>query len=136
MYLRATILVLAACAMAVGQAPVGPPVSGFVFNEPTPARGNYVRLRVSPSVQIAIGAYTKRPGEGMKGDAVDGRIGGHGRDDDAVLEGHAADGDGCEEQRLGHGQMRPRWRAAFAAECRAQQLARRAVKHRDFPHWT
>jgi glucose-6-phosphate 1-dehydrogenase len=45
-----------------------PPV---VFNDRLPARGNYVRMRVSPSVQIAIGARTKRPGEGMKGDPVE-----------------------------------------------------------------
>ena len=38
------------------------------------------------------------------GDAVDRRVGGHGGDDDAVLEGHVADGDGREEQRLGHWQ--------------------------------
>jgi glucose-6-phosphate 1-dehydrogenase len=45
-----------------------PPV---VFNDRLPARGNYVRMRMSPSVQIAIGARTKRPGEGMKGDPVE-----------------------------------------------------------------
>ena len=42
-----------------------------VFHEPTPARGNYVRLRVSPAVQIAIGAQTKLPGEGMRGEPVE-----------------------------------------------------------------
>ncbi len=41
-----------------------PPV---VFNEPTPAVGNYVRFRLSPQVAIAIGARAKRAGEGMLG---------------------------------------------------------------------
>jgi glucose-6-phosphate 1-dehydrogenase len=38
-----------------------------VFSEATPSVGNYVRFRVSPQVQIAIGARAKRPGEGMAG---------------------------------------------------------------------
>jgi glucose-6-phosphate 1-dehydrogenase len=42
-----------------------------VFAEHAPARGNYVRLRVSPAVQIAIGARSKRPGEGMTGEQVE-----------------------------------------------------------------
>jgi glucose-6-phosphate 1-dehydrogenase len=42
-----------------------------VFNEATPARGNYVRLRLSPQVAIAIGARAKRPGEGMLGEPVE-----------------------------------------------------------------
>jgi len=42
-----------------------------VFTEPAPARGNYVRLRVSPTVQIAIGARTKTPGERMIGEQVE-----------------------------------------------------------------
>jgi glucose-6-phosphate 1-dehydrogenase len=45
-----------------------PPV---VFSEPAPSRGNYVRLRLSPSVVIALGARTKRPGEGMTGQPVE-----------------------------------------------------------------
>jgi glucose-6-phosphate 1-dehydrogenase len=42
-----------------------------VFHEPTPLRGNYVRLRVSPVVEIAVGARTKQAGEGMKGEPVE-----------------------------------------------------------------
>ena len=42
-----------------------------VFNEPTPSLGNYVRLRLSPQVAIAIGARAKRPGEGMGGRPVE-----------------------------------------------------------------
>jgi len=45
-----------------------PPV---VFDEPAPDCGNYVRLRVSPAVQIAIGARTKTPGERMRGEQVE-----------------------------------------------------------------
>src|SRR5436309_11933156 len=32
-----------------------------VFKEPAPPRGNYLRMRLSPTVQIAIGARTKQP---------------------------------------------------------------------------
>jgi glucose-6-phosphate 1-dehydrogenase len=42
-----------------------------VFAEKCLGRGNYVRLRVSPAVQIALGARTKTPGEGMKGEQVE-----------------------------------------------------------------
>jgi glucose-6-phosphate 1-dehydrogenase len=42
-----------------------------VFAERAPVRGNYVRLRVSPMVQIAIGARSKRAGEGMTGEQVE-----------------------------------------------------------------
>ncbi len=42
-----------------------------VFSEPTPASGNYVRLRLSPQVAIAIGARAKRPGEAMAGHPVE-----------------------------------------------------------------
>jgi glucose-6-phosphate 1-dehydrogenase len=45
-----------------------PPV---VFHEAVAAHGNYLRFRLSPSVVIAIGARTKRPGEGMQGDPVE-----------------------------------------------------------------
>jgi glucose-6-phosphate 1-dehydrogenase len=45
-----------------------PPV---VFAEPPPALGNTVRFRLSPNVQIAIGARAKRPGEGMTGQPVE-----------------------------------------------------------------
>jgi glucose-6-phosphate 1-dehydrogenase len=42
-----------------------------VFHEPCPPRGNHVRLRLSPAVQIAVGARTKLPGEGMRGEPVE-----------------------------------------------------------------
>jgi glucose-6-phosphate 1-dehydrogenase len=42
-----------------------------VFHEPPPELGNYVRFRVSPDVEIAIGARAKSPGEGMKGEPVE-----------------------------------------------------------------
>ena len=44
-----------------------PPV---VFNERV-RDGNYVRLRLSPNIAIALGARTKRPGEGMSGVPVE-----------------------------------------------------------------
>ena len=42
-----------------------------VFNEPAPSMGNYLRFRLSPQVQIAMGARAKRPGEGMNGRPVE-----------------------------------------------------------------
>jgi glucose-6-phosphate 1-dehydrogenase len=45
-----------------------PPV---VFREPAPAGGNYVRFRLSPQVEIALGARVKRPGEPMVGEALE-----------------------------------------------------------------
>jgi glucose-6-phosphate 1-dehydrogenase len=42
-----------------------------VFSEATPSSGNYVRLRLSPQVAIAIGARAKRPGEAMAGRPVE-----------------------------------------------------------------
>jgi glucose-6-phosphate 1-dehydrogenase len=42
-----------------------------VFHESAPACGNYVRLRLSPVVEIAIGARTKQSGESMKGEPVE-----------------------------------------------------------------
>jgi glucose-6-phosphate 1-dehydrogenase len=42
-----------------------------VFHESAPARGNHVRLRLSPAVEIALGARTKQSGEGMKGEPVE-----------------------------------------------------------------
>jgi glucose-6-phosphate 1-dehydrogenase len=42
-----------------------------VFPDPTPATGNYVRFRMGPDVAIAIGAFAKRPGEGMSGAPVE-----------------------------------------------------------------
>jgi glucose-6-phosphate 1-dehydrogenase len=45
-----------------------PPV---VFEEPAPREGNHVRFRVSPEVEIAIGASAKRHGERMTGEPVE-----------------------------------------------------------------
>jgi glucose-6-phosphate 1-dehydrogenase len=42
-----------------------------VFKEPRPRDGNYVRLRLSPHVTIAIGARAKQPGESMVGQPVE-----------------------------------------------------------------
>src|SRR5262249_1749314 len=42
-----------------------------VFHEPAPPRGNHVRLRLSPAVEIAVGARTKQAGEEMKGESVE-----------------------------------------------------------------
>jgi glucose-6-phosphate 1-dehydrogenase len=42
-----------------------------VFNEPAFSQGNYVRFRLGPDVQIAIGARAKRPGDGMTGRPVE-----------------------------------------------------------------
>jgi glucose-6-phosphate 1-dehydrogenase len=42
-----------------------------VFKEHAPPRGNYLRMRLSPVVQIAIGARTKAPGETMTGVPVE-----------------------------------------------------------------
>ena len=42
-----------------------------VFKEAAPHRGNYVRFRLSPEVQIAIGARAKKAGEGMVGEPIE-----------------------------------------------------------------
>jgi glucose-6-phosphate 1-dehydrogenase len=42
-----------------------------VFKEKAPHMGNYVRFRVSPKVQIAIGARKKQLGEKMRGEPVE-----------------------------------------------------------------
>jgi glucose-6-phosphate 1-dehydrogenase len=56
------------CTEVLVELRVPPPV---VFGEPMPARGNYLRLRLSPRVAIAVGARSKRPGEGMAGQPVE-----------------------------------------------------------------
>jgi glucose-6-phosphate 1-dehydrogenase len=45
-----------------------------VFHEPNPPNGNYVRFRLSPEVEIAIGARAKHPGEGMAGEPVELKV--------------------------------------------------------------
>jgi glucose-6-phosphate 1-dehydrogenase len=42
-----------------------------VFNEATPAMGNYVRFRLGPDVAIGLGASAKRPGEAMEGAPIE-----------------------------------------------------------------
>jgi glucose-6-phosphate 1-dehydrogenase len=42
-----------------------------VFHEPSFSQGNYVRFRLGPDVQIAIGARAKRAGDGMAGRPVE-----------------------------------------------------------------
>jgi glucose-6-phosphate 1-dehydrogenase len=46
-----------------------------VFNEPAPSMGNYIRFRLSPQVQIALGTRVKKPGEGMNGRPVELTLG-------------------------------------------------------------
>jgi glucose-6-phosphate 1-dehydrogenase len=43
-----------------------PPVTGLA-----PGKGNYLRLRLSPEVKIAIGARVKKPGEAMIGEPTE-----------------------------------------------------------------
>jgi glucose-6-phosphate 1-dehydrogenase len=71
-----------------------------VFKEPAPKMGNYIRFRVSPAVQIALGARAKLPGEGMIGaptelSVTDGETQGEGARMDAYerLLGDAMNGD-------------------------------------------
>lgn len=45
-----------------------PPV---VFDEAAPAHGNYVRFRLGPDVEIAMGARVKQPGDGLTGHPVE-----------------------------------------------------------------
>jgi glucose-6-phosphate 1-dehydrogenase len=45
-----------------------------VFHEPDPPNGNYVRFRLSPEVEIAVGARAKHPGEGMTGEPVELKV--------------------------------------------------------------
>jgi glucose-6-phosphate 1-dehydrogenase len=42
-----------------------------VFKEKAPFVGNHVRFRLSPTVDIALGARAKKPGEGMYGEPVE-----------------------------------------------------------------
>jgi glucose-6-phosphate 1-dehydrogenase len=42
-----------------------------VFSEPIPSEGNYVRFRLAPEVQIAVGARAKRTGERMAGRPIE-----------------------------------------------------------------
>ena len=68
-----------------------------VFQEAVFSKGNYVRFRLGPDVQIAIGARAKRPGDGMAGRPVELAVVQQGTGDemDAYerLLGDAMDGD-------------------------------------------
>jgi glucose-6-phosphate 1-dehydrogenase len=68
-----------------------------VFHEAAFAKGNHVRFRLGPEVQIAIGARAKRPGDGMAGRPVELAVVQQGTGDemDAYerLLGDAMDGD-------------------------------------------
>jgi glucose-6-phosphate 1-dehydrogenase len=48
-----------------------------VFKEPKPPSGNSVRFRLSPQVEIGLGARAKNPGEGMTGEPVELTVVGH-----------------------------------------------------------
>jgi glucose-6-phosphate 1-dehydrogenase len=56
------------CTEVVVELKQPPPV---VFDEKPAHDGNSVRFRLSPQVVIAIGARTKKPGEGMRGEPVE-----------------------------------------------------------------
>ena len=67
-YVRAGKKLAATCTEVVVELNRPPPV---VFTEPPPPMGNYVRFRLSPQVQIAVGARAKSPGEKMVGEPVE-----------------------------------------------------------------
>src|SRR5262249_60845751 len=49
------------------QPEVAPPLRRPPVHRPAPHQGNYFRFRLSPELQIALGARTKQPGEKMVG---------------------------------------------------------------------
>jgi glucose-6-phosphate 1-dehydrogenase len=67
-YVRAGKKLAVTCTEVVVELNRPPPV---VFAEPPPPMGNYVRFRLSPQVQIAVGARAKSPGEKMVGEPVE-----------------------------------------------------------------
>lgn len=67
-FVRAGKSLKTSCTEVLVELRQAPPV---VFAEPRPPRGNHVRFRLGPSVEIAIGARAKRPGEGMAGDPLE-----------------------------------------------------------------
>lgn len=48
-----------------------PPQRVFAEYEDMPRDANYVRLRLNPQVQIALGARAKEPGEGFRGERIE-----------------------------------------------------------------
>jgi glucose-6-phosphate 1-dehydrogenase len=67
-YVRAGKQLKMTCTEVTVEWKTPPPV---VFSEAPPSMGNYVRFRLNPQVIIALGARTKRPGEGMMGEPVE-----------------------------------------------------------------
>ena len=67
-YVRAGKRLAETCTEVVVELRVPPQV---VFPEASPAMGNYVRFRLSPTVSIGIGARAKSAGEGMSGQPVE-----------------------------------------------------------------
>jgi glucose-6-phosphate 1-dehydrogenase len=63
-----------------------PPLA--IFDEITPAASNYFRFRLSPEVVISAGVRVKRPGEEMRGEAVE------------LVARHCADGETSPYERL------------------------------------
>ena len=63
-----------------------PPLA--IFDEITPAAANYFRFRLSPEVVISAGVRVKRPGEEMRGEAVE------------LVARHCADGETSPYERL------------------------------------
>jgi glucose-6-phosphate 1-dehydrogenase len=51
-----------------------PPPVVFSRNPPPSEAGNYVRFRLSPKVEIAVGARKKKPGEGMTGEPIELKV--------------------------------------------------------------
>jgi glucose-6-phosphate 1-dehydrogenase len=67
-FVRAGKCLKTTCTEVVVELKNPPPV---VFHEATAPVGNSVRFRLSPRIEIAIGARAKRPGEGMAGQPVE-----------------------------------------------------------------
>ena len=58
-----------------------------VFREQAVTEGNHVRFRLSPQVEIGIGARAKNPGEGMTGEAIELSVVAHAGHDHGVPVG-------------------------------------------------
>jgi glucose-6-phosphate 1-dehydrogenase len=63
-----------------------PPQRVFAEYEDAPRDSNYVRLRLSPQVQIALGARAKAAGEGFHGERIELAISDDGADDMTAYE--------------------------------------------------
>jgi glucose-6-phosphate 1-dehydrogenase len=67
-YIRAGKCLETTCTDVIVKLKPAPPV---VFETSAPHGSNYVRFRLSPEVEIDIGAYAKTPGAGMSGQPVE-----------------------------------------------------------------